>query len=254
MIEEATTPPTQLTQLTLQPYPDLPLTMTDSGQGRPVLVLPGGAGTASMTAIVQHLAATRRVLAPTHPGWDATPRPDWFAGVSILTETYLDLLDGFDLRDVAVIGGSFGGWVASELTLRDRGCRVSQLVLLDAIGPEIPGHRVQAPTGGPGGDAAPSASPRTGPPPGNMEALRAYAGPALLDPALLHRLGHVKIPTLVVWGEHDTVVAPDFGRAYAAAFANARFELILGAGHIPTREAPEATLAVIDSFLAEAHS
>jgi pimeloyl-ACP methyl ester carboxylesterase len=227
---------TDPTQRTLQPYPDLPLTVTDSGHGRPVLVLHGGAGPASMTALVQHLATACRVLTPTHPGWDATPRPEWFAGVSLLTETYLDLLAEFDLRDVLVIGNSFGGWVASELTLRDRGRRISQLVLIDAIGPEIPGQRVQAPTSGPG------------PSPENMAALRVYAGSAMADPALLHRLGQVKLPTLLVWGEHDTVVTPDFGRAYAAAFANAWFVVIPDAGHIPMREAPAATFAVIDGF------
>lgn len=105
----------------LQPYPGLPVTLTDVGEGRPVLLLHGGAGPASMTAITDRFAPTRRVLAPTHPGWDDTPRPDWFAGVDGLVETYLDLLDDLHLHDVLVLGSSFGGWLAAEMTVRDRG-------------------------------------------------------------------------------------------------------------------------------------
>ena len=78
----------------------------------------------------------------------------------------------------------------------------------------------------------------------------AYTGPSLTDPGLLHRLGRVRVPALLVWGEDDAVVTPDFGRAFAAAIVAARFVAIPGGGHIPTTEAPAATLAAIDAFLA----
>jgi pimeloyl-ACP methyl ester carboxylesterase len=236
------------TQL-LQPYPDLPLSMADTGAGKPVLVLHGGGGPASVAGIVDHFATTGRVLAPTHPGWDDTPRPDWFSGVDSLVETYLDLLDDLDLNEVVVIGSSFGGWLAAEMAVRDRNRRVSHVVLLDAIGPLIPGHEVRMPGSGNPPPGTASGQPRMGPPPSAIQALLAYAGPSLNDPKLLHRLARVKASALVVWGENDAVVRPDFGRAYAAAFPNGRFELIPGAGHVPTRDAPEATLAVIDAFL-----
>jgi pimeloyl-ACP methyl ester carboxylesterase len=54
----------------------------------------------------------------------------------------------------------------------------------------------------------------------------------------------------VLWGENDTVAVPDYGRAYAAAFLDARFHLIPGAGYLPTREAPEAVFTTLDTFLA----
>jgi pimeloyl-ACP methyl ester carboxylesterase len=54
----------------------------------------------------------------------------------------------------------------------------------------------------------------------------------------------------VIWGANDTVVTPDFGRAYAAAFPHAQFELIPGAGHLPIREEPEAVFTALDHFLA----
>ncbi|MGP8296844.1 alpha/beta fold hydrolase [Streptomyces inhibens] len=85
---------------------------------------------------------------------------------------------------------------------------------------------------------------------GNPSGLIAPVAPTMRDPKLLRRLARVRVPTLVVWGQNDSVVSPDLGRAYAAAFANARFTLVPDAGHIPTCEAPDATLAAIGAFLA----
>ena len=215
--------------------------LLDTGGGdRAVLVLHGGAGPRSVTSIVEHFAPRARVLAPTHPGWSGTPRPDAFTGVDDLALAYLDLLDDEDLADVVVVGSSFGGWVAAELAVRDRGRRLGKLVLLDAIGPEIEGHPVRMPQPPPG---AP------GPDPADLAAMRVYTGAGLADPKLLRRLSRVRNPALLIWGEDDTVVPPAFGKAYAAAFADARFEVVAGAGHMPVLQAPVATFDLIDDFL-----
>ncbi len=238
------------------PHPEVPLTMAEAGAGRPALVLHGGRGPASVAEEVAHLAADHRVLTPTHPGFQGTPRPDWFAGVDRLAEAYMDLLDDLELRDVVVLGSSFGGWIAAEMALRDRGQRIGRLILLGAIGPTIPGHPIRVPSAPgpapaePPGDAAGPPPPRAAASPADFAAMLAYTGPSLSDPGLLHRLGRVRVPALLVWGEDDAVASPDFGRAYAAAFAAARFVAIPGAGHIPTLQAPAATFAVIDAFLA----
>lgn len=75
---------------------------------------------------------------------------------------------------------------------------------------------------------------------------RVYAGsPAMADPSLLGRLGHVAIPTLVLWGESDQIVEPAYGQAYAAAIHGARFEVLPGTGHVPQMEAPDLVLRKI---------
>ncbi|MFH8533230.1 alpha/beta fold hydrolase [Streptomyces tendae] len=244
-------------------HPDPALQLTTVGRGRPALILHGAPGPQSITGYVDHLAARHYVLAPTHPGWDGTSRPDWCDTVADLALTYLDLLEDRDLRDVALVGTSFGGWVAAETAVRDRGARISNLILIDAIGPHIPGQPVRAPAGPPPGGPLPPAEPgspaapgpaRRGPSPQDMAALTAYAGASMGDPKLLRRLTRVRIPTHVLWGEKDQVVTPDFGRAYAAAFPRAHFELIKGAGHQPVRDNPEATYAAIDKFLTRGDS
>jgi pimeloyl-ACP methyl ester carboxylesterase len=172
-------------------------------------------------------------MLPTHPGWEGTPRPDSFSSVGDLALAYLELLEGEDLRDVVLVGLSFGGWIASEMAIRDRDRRLGRLVLVDAIGPAIPGYQVCVPLESPPLDVA-----------------YIYGGKTLGDPELVRRLRTVETPTLMIWGERDTVVPPEFGRLYSNAFANNRFALIPSAGHMPVREAPEATFTVIESFLA----
>ncbi|MFD0021227.1 alpha/beta fold hydrolase [Streptomyces sp. NPDC058382] len=228
-----------------------------TGDGPPVLLLHGAPGPDSVQPVADHLAGRHRVIAPTHPGWDGTERPAGLDSVGGLAEICLALLDELGTGPVALVGTSFGGWIAAETVLRDRDRRIERLVLMDAIGPLVPGHPIAVPGGGPGGPIPPQAPggapsgppPGVGPQPAAMAALRAYAGADMRDPGLLGRLRAVTCPVLVVWGENDRVASPDFGRAYAAAFGDARFELIAGAGHLPVREQPAATFAVLDGFL-----
>ncbi|MDN3054416.1 MULTISPECIES: alpha/beta fold hydrolase [Streptomyces] len=229
--------------------PGLDLEVREAGtSGSPVLVLHGGPGPSSITPLIDHLAPDHRVVAPTHPGWEGTVRPDDLDCVPALAAAYLDLLGHLGWNDVTVIGTSFGGWVATQTVLDDREGRISRLVLMDAIGPVIPGRQITVPAGPPA--AAPRGpAPQGGPSAQSMAAMRAYAGPALADAGMLPRLSTVTCPVLVIWGADDPVVTPDFGRAYAAAFGHARFELIPGAGHLPIREEPEAVFTALDSFL-----
>jgi pimeloyl-ACP methyl ester carboxylesterase len=77
-------------------------------------------------------------------------------------------------------------------------------------------------------------------------ALAVYAGtPPMADPTLLNRLGGIAVPTVVLWGESDRIVDPDYGRAYAAAIPEARFELLAATGHLPRMETPDLVLRTI---------
>ena len=72
--------------------------------------------------------------------------------------------------------------------------------------------------------------------------------PYMHDPGLGRWLERLALPALVLWGEQDGIVAPDYGEAYAALPPRGRFETIAGAGHYPTREQPQATAARVVEF------
>ena len=81
--------------VTVPAHGQVDVTVADVGQGRPILLLHGGAGPRSVTSFAQLLSAQGnfRVLSPTHPGFDGTPRPDWLTTIGALAEIYDKLLD-----------------------------------------------------------------------------------------------------------------------------------------------------------------
>lgn len=238
------------------------LTVEERGDGRPHLVLHGGAGPQSVSEFARLLAGKdhNRVLTPTHPGFGGTRRPEALDSVAKLATLYRGLLDELGLDDVTVIGNSVGGWIAAELALLGSP-RISRIVLLDAVGIEVAGSPVADISGLPlpeiqalsfHNPAPFRVDPATVPDAqkaimaANAVALAIYAGSqAMADPTLLTRLSGVAIPTLVLWGESDRIVEPPYGKAYAAAIPGARFEVLAGTGHVPQMETPELVIQAI---------
>ncbi|MEO6114899.1 MAG: alpha/beta fold hydrolase [Pseudolysinimonas sp.] len=250
----------------------LDLTIDESGPeigaaeaARTVLVLHGGGGPFTVAPIAAHFASDSTVLVPTLPGWNGTPRPEWLADVPALAAVYLQLLSDRGVSDVLVIGSSLGGWIATEMAASDTEHRVGRIVVIDGAGIDVPGApvvdfaalspREQAEHSWHDADTF-FVDPSTLPPEriaaqrSNMQTMGALTrAHGMSDPALQARLGEVRIPALLVWGDSDGVFTPSYGRAYAAMLGNAHFELIADAGHLPQLEQPAATFAAIDGFL-----
>jgi pimeloyl-ACP methyl ester carboxylesterase len=242
-------------------FGDVPVTVTEQGEGAPVLLLHGGAGLDSVAGFAGLLAARgpARVLTPVHPGFGGTPRPERLDSARGLAGVYRHLLDRLGLSGVTLMGSSLGGWVAAELALAAPG-HIARLVLADAVGLDSAEHPVADyfsltldqvfdlsfahpdayridPASLTAGQQAIAA--------GNRAALLAYGGRAMTDPSLAGRLAGLDVPTLVVWGEADRIVTPAYGKQYAAAIPGASFVLMPGAGHLPQLETPDALLSAL---------
>ncbi|HEV2656620.1 MAG TPA: alpha/beta hydrolase, partial [Ktedonobacteraceae bacterium] len=220
----------------------LTVRIDERGSGRPILILHGGGGPQTVSGIASALSTHAHIVTPTHPGFAGEPRPEWFDSIDDLALAYLDLLERLDLHDVLVIGSSMGGWIASAMALRDTTQRLRGLVLVDAGGIQVDGHPIaNVSTLTPDELAALSfhnpapfrVDPATVSPEqaairaANVRALYVYdQGQGMGDPKLKRRLRRVNIPVLVVWGESDRVIDPEYGRAYAQSFPDARFQLI----------------------------
>jgi pimeloyl-ACP methyl ester carboxylesterase len=236
------------------------------GSGRPILFLHGPDPLAPDAPVLDRLAGLGRVIAPSHPGFGASPRPDGFETMFDLVQFYAALLD--DLGGPAVvIGCSFGGWIAAELALA---CphRIARLVLADTVGirvstdpltrdimdffnthpREVKRRSWADPARAPDYDAMSDAAlirhARS------RDALCLYGwDPHMYNPRLhawLHRIGS---QTLILWGAQDQVVTPDYGRAWAQAIPGAGFALIDAAGHHPELEQPEAFAGHVAEFV-----
>ena len=238
----------------------LDLTFDDRGMGPAVLVLHGGGGPLTVARFVEALSTDARVIAPIHPGFAGTPRPDMFDSVEQIADAYARLLERLELTGVLVIGFSIGGWIANALALRAPE-RVRGLVLVNGGGIIVDGEPcadVFALTPQQLSQLSYHDPARFGINPvtlsdaqkagmaANMKTLAVYGRARDMgDPGLRARLAKVSVPVLVVWGESDRVVTPAYGRAVAESFPDARLEVIAQCGHMPQIEQPTRLLELV---------
>ena len=247
----------------------LTITLDEYGtasDGTAVLLLHGGAGPRSAAGFAQTLAEHAAVIVPTHPGFEATPRPASTDSITDIALAYLDLIEQLQLAHVIVVGSSIGGWIASEMALLDNRGRVSGLVLLGSVGLQPPPgleivdaarispqeffqRAYQNPYLRP--DATALTEDRWEAIAANQRTVAVYADdPYMHDPKLRGRLHRVRVPVLVIWGAQDGIAPLEYGRAFADAFPRSRFESIANAGHYTHVEQPGAVLAALGDFLA----
>jgi pimeloyl-ACP methyl ester carboxylesterase len=241
---------------------DLEVTIDQQGEGRPVLLLHGGGGPPSMGPLPSALAEDFEVIAPVHPGFAGTPRPAWYTGIDDIALTYVQLLEQRDLRDVLVVGSSLGGWIASEMAVREHD-RITGTVLLNAVGINVEGieladfftltpeqliaHAFHDPAAAPDPTKLPPQAREIQA--ANADTLALYARePYMHDPKLRRRLALVPTPVAAIWGQSDQIAPEPYGRAYAASFPDGRFEPIEQAGHLPHLEQPGRVLEAIRRF------
>jgi 3-oxoadipate enol-lactonase len=72
---------------------------------------------------------------------------------------------------------------------------------------------------------------------------------ALAELDLRPQLSQVKLPVLVLVGEHDEATPPPMSCELAAGLPNARLTIIPGCAHVPQLQSPEVFLDVIGDFL-----
>ncbi|MBM3542603.1 MAG: alpha/beta fold hydrolase, partial [Alphaproteobacteria bacterium] len=95
------------------------LRVWEKGRGAPIIVLPGFGGAARWTAFMEALAATRRVVVPSLPGFPGGARAherldthlDWILAARDLATAAA----GADVREFDLVGISVGGALAAEI-------------------------------------------------------------------------------------------------------------------------------------------
>ncbi len=243
------------------------------GEGQPLLFLHAGHGFDPADPLLAQLSKSYKVIAPSLPGFGNTPRPQNVTTVDDIAYSVLDLIEDLDLRDIILVGVSFGGWVAAEVATKGTG-RIAKLILIDPVGvkfgdretrdildifshtaQEIPALFFADEAKGLAAlhnldfkDLPEETALRFA---RNREALTLYGyNPNLYNPKLKGRLHRINVPALVLCGAEDRVVSADYGRKFAAEIPQARFESVSDAGHYGYLEQPAAFAEKIETFLA----
>ena len=77
---------------------------------------------------------------------------------------------------------------------------------------------------------------------------------ALAELDLRPDLARVKVPVLVLVGEHDEATPPPMSIELAAGLPNAHLKIISGCAHVPQLQSPEIFLEMIGTFLPAPHA
>ena len=238
------------------------------GQGDPLLVLHGAGGHPGWLRFHAALAEHFHVYAPSHPGFDASARPDWIERIPDLAYFYRWFLEELRLAPLPVLGFSMGGWLAAEMVAMYP-ADIRRLVLVGAAGikperGEISDIFLHTPE-----EVRqlqfydPSQSPEYahlygGAPTLEQRQLAAWNRemaalltwkPYMHNPKLPILLAHVQVPTLIVWGKQDAIVPLQCGELYQAAIPGARLTVLERCGHSPQVEKPQEFLAAVVPFL-----
>ena len=261
------------------------LAVIERGQGRPILLLHGFA-TSSYTwhAIIPELSKNHRVIAIDLRGFGASDKPiDDHYSIQDQTEAVQAFVEQENLRDLTVIGHSFGGGIALVMALnaeQQRKPRIRNIVLIDFLAYRQPMpiffRLLQIPMVG---DLSMTLVP---PEIQAGQGLRlAYYDPdkitgqdvaeyanTLYSPAAKHALTKtieqlvpdnideiasryktIKMPALIVWCQQDKVVPVVLGLRLHEEMRSSELALFSQCGHMPQEEKPEDTLAAIQAFL-----
>jgi abhydrolase domain-containing protein 6 len=239
------------------------------GEGAPLGVLPTFGGLAAPTPFLEHLAAHRRVVAPSLPGFPGggtgfrrlDDLADW------VTAT-LDLLEAAGLDGADLLGHGVGGMLAAEVAAFSR-ASVRRLVLVAPLGlfderepvtdvfakraSELPALFSAKPAEYAASLPCPKGADEIEWQIGLVRATEAAA--RLLwptgDRGLAKRLHRITAPTLLLWGSDDRIVPASYAKHFADGIAGeTEVRSIPGAGHRVDLDASEAAAEAVLRFLA----
>jgi pimeloyl-ACP methyl ester carboxylesterase len=266
----------------------IPFNYVDIGSGdrEPVVFVHGlGGQWQNWLENIPRLAESRRVVAMDLPGFGLTPEAEDDEKITITRygRWVNALADRLELGKVDLVGNSMGGYIAAEVAIQFPE-RVSQLVLVSAAGissaevapmPILTVGRVAAALASNSvtryrrlaarpvtrhvslalvarhprllkADLAYEGFFKGGGKPGFGDALRAS-----LDYDFRDRLPDVKVPTLIVWGEKDSIIPTRDADEFERLIEDSRKVVMKDTGHIPMAERPQAFNDVLVGFFEE---
>jgi pimeloyl-ACP methyl ester carboxylesterase len=257
----------------------------ERGSGPAILLIHGfGTNTFTWRHVLPDLARDHRVVAVDMKGFGKSDKPlDERYSARDQAELLIELILARDLSNLTVVGHSYGGGVALLLALeaeaRLKG-RIAKLVLLDTIAypQSIPVFfkLLEAPVFSQvgvrmapadfqirmalriayfdnnkvGADEVAAYSEPMKSAAGKhaiIQSARQIVPPDLDD--IAKRYSSIKLPTLILWCDHDRIVPLDVGLKLTREMPNARLGIISECGHMPHEEKPAETMEEIRKFL-----
>ena len=247
------------------------INVIDEGTGHPVLFLHGLGGCwRDWEPRLNTISSEYRCVVPEHRGHGRSDRPLGRYSVARFASDAAALCEVLGISHTYVVGLSMGGMIGQTLAT-DHPELVEALVLADttshvaadaaeALRAAVPLIREEGmalvqsfaeATAASGTSASPSPLLRNNVRESSGNDPWAYASSllALIEHQAPEGLHHMKVPTLVVRGEHDGLAGQDGAQELADAIPGAELEVIEGAGHLSNLDQPERFDRLVTEFL-----
>lgn len=241
----------------------------DSGSDKPVvLFLHGwGAPVSSYTVLTDHLSQHFRVIAPNLPGFGGSDEPPTAWCVDDYADFVLSFAAALGITQVILMCHSFGGRISIKLLARENlPLTVKKAVFIDAAGIrpkrglkyycKVYSYKLMKKLAGITcvAKACPSLVERVKKRSGSAdyrnasERMRAVMVRCIAED-LTAFLPHIRVSTLLIWGELDTATPLSDGVKMEKSIPDAGLVTLKGAGHFSFAERWGQCSRVLDSFL-----
>lgn len=227
------------------------LRFQQGGTGSPVLFLHGAAGFQGWTPFFEKLGARHRVMAPEHPGFGLSDGQEWADSIDRLADFYVKFLSRGDHGPVHLIGSSLGGWLASEIAIRDQSL-LRSLVLIAPAGfpsPDIPLPDMLSwsyeqlmrnvfanPAIAEQVLSIPLTEAQVDLRSRNSKAVARLGRNGFANPRLPELLGGLEVQTTIIWGDTDRIVPVEYAPLWKQALPEAELHVLPYCGHLPHAE------------------
>ena len=235
-----------------------------------LLLLHGlGASAERWQEVIPLFAKKFRVIVPDLIGFGYSDKPMVDYTTDYFAEFVSKFVDEIGIKKMSIIGSSLGGQIAAE-SMINYDVNVKKLVLVSPSG--VMKHST------PALNAYISAAlyPNTD---SALNAFQVMSGRKKIDEkivsgfiermqlpnakmafmstllglsnskAITEKLQLITTPTLIVWGENDPVIPIDYAQSFVSGINDCRFYKMIGCGHTPYVENPEAFFQIVSDFL-----
>jgi 3-oxoadipate enol-lactonase len=229
---------------------------------------------ASFDAIVPQLTKSHRLIVPELPGFGGSKAVE--GGLAAVADRMAEVVKEAGGGEAIVLGNGYGGFVALQMAIRHPDI-ASKLILADCGAAFAQAGReafrnMAAASKAKGLAAITDVAMRrlfapefqAAHPELMLDRREAFlkTDPDVLQAAcaqlaeldLRPELSKVKMPVLVLVGEHDEATPPPMSHELAALLPNARLKVLAGCAHVPQLQAPEVFLDAIGDFLPATNS
>jgi len=235
---------------------NLKINVEESGSGKPVVLLHGwGTDASSWVKVVETLNPSFHIYSIDLPGFGKSSLPQEVFGISDYVETLKEIFKALKIKDVLLIGHSFGGnlaWVFAAKYPES----VKKLVLVNSSGIRKQSGKVKLIS------SIANLTPNFIKAPFRKEIYNLIgehdyetSGPLkesfkkIVNDDQSNLLTKIEIPTLIIWGEDDKDVPVSHAYKYRSEIKNSKLYILPAAGHFSFLDRPNDFNKLLINFL-----